>query len=118
MVKVSNEPPSNEIYSDMFIQPFFGRSSIGGNYLWYQHMEFFCFLHFLCFHFCSVPLKVLPADSKALSSTLMSLPSAFEAFPTISETFSATSEAHRNDCEALSAATEALSAAYEALRGV
>ena len=92
MGKVSNEPPIIDVYSNMFIQPYFlGRGPIGDDDLWYHHMEFFPFSSFSSFLFPFRSPKALPAASKALPGTFVILPAAFEALTAASKAFSATS---------------------------
>ena len=121
MGKVSNEPPIMDVYSYMFIRPYFlGRGPTGDNELWYHQMDFFPFSSLSSFLFPFRSPKALPAAFKALPPTfliLSALSAASEAFSTTFEAFSAASEALPAASEALSAASGALSAAFEALQG-
>ena len=90
MGKVSNESPTSNVYSNIFIQPYFlGRGAIGGNDVWYHHKEFLLFSSFPSFLF----LFRSPKASKSLLATFVKLPAAFEALPAAFEDLSATSQA-------------------------
>ena len=77
MGKVSNESPTSNVYSNIFIRPYFlGRGAKGGNELWtcgvFPLDSFSSFLH----PFRSP--KALPAATNALPPTSVVLPAAFE----------------------------------------
>ena len=119
MGKVSNEPPIMDVYSYVFIRPYFlDRGPTGDNELWYYQMEFFPFSSLSSFLFPFRSPKDLPADSKVLPDTFMiisALPAALSALSATTEALSAASEALPAASEALPAASEALSAASGAL---
>ncbi len=86
------ELPTIDIYSNIFIQPYFsGRGAIGGNDVWYHHKEFLLFSSFPSFLFLFRSPKALSATSKSLLATFVILPAAFEALPAAFEDLSATS---------------------------
>ena len=77
MGKVSNESPTSNVYSNIFIHPFFWAGAPKGA-MNYGHVAFFLFDSFSSFLHPFLSPKTLPAATNALPPTSVVLPAAFE----------------------------------------